>query len=573
MTKQHQTQAPPEHPFLMPESHYPIVHFDASQSDTTRFKYGDGDREVSEEQINFQPGGLGNGGLAHRIYDDSEAIITSGSARVAKYRFEDGRLDLVNEIMIPECTSCGREYQTAEGCQALVDALDHADTAKDENGIVEFESLTKQLVRSTGYTSATLANGMYTLLDRDGYFYAGYGTTIYKFGDEETNGEPATAESNIVFLEKHDLRGDLPEDIRDTVNRFLGINMTYDGHLVAALAGVIAVVDRETLTTRAFVSLPEESIDNGVVVDERNGSHGIYAVTSQYMRKLVWRDFRQDGRAILPDCVLSMDESDGLGAWKETYDGAIMDPDTSQGTSFSKGSGTTPTLMGFGPDADRLVLISDAKPPSEVGAAPSDEAREPRVKLVAYWRDEIPDRARLVKGAASKRVAGQAAVSFDLKTTIEWSPAVLDYGVMVTNGEFPNPVLVEGTKDEVDVLSSILSLGQTREAPKGVEKFVWNPEIQRFERGWRFVDKGLPWNFSPISSTEKVVYLHTVEDGVYKLVGLNWKNGDEIGSITLGKSVKFNSGGTFVSPQADGSLYVHGFFGPVRIAGVAPATP
>jgi hypothetical protein len=45
--------------------------------------------------------------------------------------------------------------------------------------------------------------------------------------------------------------------------------------------------------------------------------------------------------------------------------------------------------------------------------------------------------------------------------------------------------------------------------------------------------------------------------------------GKVIGTITLGKSVKFNTGGTFVTPLADGGLYINGFFGPVRIA--APA--
>lgn len=59
------------------------------------------------------------------------------------------------------------------------------------------------------------------------------------------------------------------------------------------------------------------------------------------------------------------------GASKEPYDYVKDQP----GLWLSRGAVATPTCMGFGPDEDHLVVLSDAGDP---------------VKVVAFWRDEIP---------------------------------------------------------------------------------------------------------------------------------------------------------------------------------------
>ena len=509
----------PVHPFLYQDSYYSTVHYNASQSDISEYAYGRGERVVTPEQLKFAPGGLNNGGHAHRRYADGrEAIIASGSARVAKYRFDGGRLELINELRIEGGES---EYMSAEDLEQLVADLDRAGTGEDQ-----FLAITQAVVNKTGYGSETLPNGMYTLMDHEGYFYAGYGTTLYKFGDAE----PGDADSDLKVIAKCDLKERLPADLASEVSRFLGINMTYDGYVVVALSGMIGVIDR-TFENWWYTSVPGEAIDNGVVVDVTDGVHGIYVVTSQYMRKLVWTG-----------SALSMEKADG--AWKEPYDWVRKE------NSFSRGSGTTPTLMGYGPDADRLVLIADQGDP---------------VKVVAFWRDEIPKGAKKVKGAKSKRTAGSIAISFPVRTTIEWSPYVHGYGTMFLASEFMDPVLLDG---EIDIFSTMLTIGQTRPAPKGAEKFVWNPETREFERKWCYDKEGLSWSLSPISTSENVVYLNTIKEGVYKMVGLDWESGEPVGAITLGKSVKFNVAGTFLSPLPDGSLYIHGLFGPIRIADI-----
>ena len=61
------------------------------------------------------------------------------------------------------------------------------------------------------------------------------------------------------------------------------------------------------------------------------------------------------------------------------YDGGPTAPSIKMGN----GTGSTPTLMGFGDDEDHLVVITD-------GAK--------RMKIVAFWRDNIPADAKEVAG-------------------------------------------------------------------------------------------------------------------------------------------------------------------------------
>ncbi|QSP93320.1 hypothetical protein LPB19_08725 [Marinobacter salinisoli] len=508
---------PPKNPFLIQDSFFPMVHYNSAQTDVVENSYGGGGRVVKPEEVNFQPGGMGNPGLAHRRYQDGrEAICVSGPGRVAKYRFDEGRLELINEIKIPGHES---DYMSGKELAELVAKLDAVGT-NDE----EFLAITQAVAKKTGISSESWPNGMYGMMDRDGYFYAGFGTVLYKFGDKT----PGDAGSELVVVAKRDIKNDLPEELAAEVSRFLGVNMTYDGHVVVALSGVIGILDRD-LTKSWLAPIPGEALDNGVIADENNG---IYVVTDKFMRKLVWKGDE-----------LSLDEADG--AWKEPYDWV------KKKGSLSRGSGTTPTLMGFGEGNDRLVLTVDQGDP---------------VKVVAFWRDEIPDDAVAVQGAPSKRTAGSAAISFPVKTTIEWSPHVYGYGTMVMGSEFPRVIPAD---KGLDLLSTVMTMGTTVPGPRGAEKFQWNTETNRLESAWVYNDKGLAWQLSPISTVDNAVYLNTAKDGLYSLTGLDWDTGKVIGTITLGKSVKFNTGGTFVTPLSDGGLYINGFFGPVRIA--APA--
>ena len=76
---------------------------------------------------------------------------------------------------------------------------------------------------------------------------------------------------------------------------------------------------------------------------------------------------------------LSTDEKDG--AWESGYEWTPDEKALAAGV-ISRGSGTAPTLMGFGDDPDKLVVIADA---ADAGT-----------NAVAFWRDNIPADFKLV---------------------------------------------------------------------------------------------------------------------------------------------------------------------------------
>jgi hypothetical protein len=84
--------------------------------------------------------------------------------------------------------------------------------------------------------------------------------------------------------------------------------------------------------------LSGEAVDNTLVIDERNG---IYVLTSRRMRKVMWTGHK-----------LSTDEPDG--AWESGYEWTPDDKALAAG-AIARGSGTTPTRMGFGDDPDWCV--------------------------------------------------------------------------------------------------------------------------------------------------------------------------------------------------------------------------
>ena len=169
-------------------------------------------------------------------------------------------------------------------------------------------------------------------------------------------------------------------------------------------------------------------------------------MTSRRMLKIVWTGQK-----------LSTDEQDG--AWESGYEWTPDEKALAAG-SISRGSGTTPTLMGFGDDPDKLVVIADAA--------------ESGTNLVAFWRDEIPADFTQKPGTKSRRIADQARIEIS-QLTIEPSANVLGYGVAVINGSYPQPYKVPG-------FPNAFTAGVTRPAPLGIEKFEWNPKSRGSRR-------------------------------------------------------------------------------------------
>jgi len=502
---------PPAHPFLMANSVYPMIHWNAQATDVTSIESWTGNHKVSPQQVQWIPMPPSNVGAAHYPYPDGEqALIFSGNNSVSKLRITNGALELISQVKIP-----GYEVMNAteKEIRNLVKTLD---TTNEDVFLPAIQAYSKK----HGATGETLAYGVYTLLDRDGNYYAGWGTTVYKIADET----PGDINSPLKIVASYDLKDGLPADKADKISRLLGLNMTYDGNIVVGMPGLVAVLDRD-FKSMEYVFFEGEAIDNGVTVDDKDG---IYVVTSKYMRKVIW-----NGQ------TLSDKEADG--AWKSEYD-YVPNP-----KAFSRGAGNTPTLMGFGPDEDHLVIICDAGDP---------------VKIVAMWRDGIPEDFKQKPGAKSRRIADQKQLTIKVPATIEWSPHVNGYGAMMFASAWPDPVDVDG---KLDIYSTVLSAGVSRKAPTGSEKFIWDPESRTLSSAWT-TEIGMQWALHPVSSKSNTVHLAELQNGVYSLVGVDWTTGKEVGRTELGTSPIFNTMGGFFILLDNGDLFVTSAFGAVRIS-------
>jgi hypothetical protein len=237
-----------------------------------------------------------------------------------------------------------------------------------------------------------LPAGVYALVSNEDVVYANAGTIVSAIGwvnskDISKGLEVKAQFDTTTIIPPTSVFGEKPRI------GLVGMNMTYDGHIVIGALNGIAVVD-SALKKGVFYRFGDDNqmATNSLAVDKDGG---IYVATGSkkprmpgVMHKLVWTGSR-----------ISDDPKDG--AWKAQYEGGDWPPAIKAGT----GTGSTPTLMGFGNDEDKLVLITD-------GAN--------RMKLVAFWRNDVPADARKVEGALSPRIADQKPVTAGISEQRPW---------------------------------------------------------------------------------------------------------------------------------------------------------
>jgi len=316
----------------------------------------------------------------------------------------------------------------------------------------------------------------------------------------------------------------------------VGMNMTYDGYVVIGALNGIAVIDT-ALTKGQFHSFDDENqmATNSLAVDKDGG---IYVATGSkkprmpgVMHKFVWTGKR-----------ISDDPKDG--AWKAKYEGGDWPPAIKAGT----GTGSTPTLMGFGDEEDRLVLITD-------GAN--------RMKLVAFWRDAIPADARKIQGALSPRIADQKPVTAGVSEQRPWIQSeqtiiVSGYGAFVVNN-----LIEEGHPDRI---IDVMTVGPVHQPPRGVEKIVWNDKENRFYSAWTRGDVVSVSMVPLASSGARAVFVngYSERDG-WEVTGLDWETGTTVSRTIFGHNNKGNGAYAILQFLEDGDMLFNSVIGPYRI--------
>lgn len=506
-------QLPPKNPFLIANSKYPSVHFNPAQSDVTALPSWNISGTLSEENIQWLPW-ITSIGTVHRPYaNNEEALFVSGTNKVGKIKISNGAFEWVDEVVVP-----GFEYEVPGDAEIRKTVDNMIAGGTDES---KYLPPYTDHVKAIKQSSANIGNGIYTMMDNEGNYFCGFGTSIYKVSDKT----PGDVNSKIEITKAFNVKdGVTPEEAKQ-ISRIFALGMTYDGYIAVAMPGIIAVLSRD-LTDMQYVMLDGEAVDNGISIDDKGG---IYCVTSKYMRKIVW-----NGK------TLSDKEEDG--AWKAAYD-HVPNP-----RALSRGSGNTPALMGFGPDEDHLVFVADA----------GDD-----ISAVAFWRDGIPKDFKQKEGTQSRRIADQIKLTIDVPATIEWSPHVYGNGVMMMASAWEDPVYDKNEK--LAIFETVLTAGVTRVPPAAVEKWSWDKKTQSLKSDWT-KHRGLQWALHPVSSKSNTVTLTIAEKGVYSLVTYDWTTGEEVSSFVLGDNPIFNTAGGLFIPIDENRIYITGVMGPVMIS-------
>lgn len=377
--------------------------------------------------------------------------------------------------------------------------------------------------------------GIYALVSDQDIVYANAGTTVSAIGRVD----PEDVSKGLEIKAQFDTAQIIPPTSvfgEEPRVRLVGMNMTYDGHIVIGALNGIAVVDA-AFSAGQFRSFDDDNqmATNSLAVDSKNG---IYVATGSkipqlpgVMHKFVWTGSQ-----------ISNDPKDG--AWRAQYDGGDWPPAIKAGT----GTGATPTLMGFGPDEDKLVLITDGTN---------------RMKLVAFWRDDIPADARPIAGALSPRIADQKPVTAGISEQHAWLQSEQTIIVSGQGAFVVNNLIEEGHPDRI---IDVMTVGPVHRPPRGVEKMVWNDKENRFYSAWARGDVVSVSMVPLASSGAGAVFVngYSEKDG-WEVTGLDWETGATVSRTIFGHDNKGNGTYGILQFLEDGDMLFNSVIGPYRI--------
>jgi hypothetical protein len=509
----------PRNPFLA-DSENPIAHGRCDQQDSTALTgpRPDGHVVVADDQRQHAVLGPGHfGSLLTGPYPDGRRVIWSnGREQLAKLDAET--LEVLATYAIP-----GMAQSDPDVLEADLAGLDELD---GDEAILHAADLAMRHL--------TGLDGVYALLDHEHTLFLGRRDHAVAYADAV----PGDRHSAIVET----ARWDRPDGIDGS---FVGVNLTFDGRLVLTTDhGWVVCVERDFSSYEA-IRLPraaEEAADHCARMEEQRGNTGygwvrtsccvdedggIYVSSVDHTHRVVWTGDR-----------LSLDEADG--AWIAEYRNG-------NGT----GSGTTPSLMGFGPDEDRFVVIGDG---------------DPVVNITLLWRDAIPEDWERLPGAPSRRIAGLGPAHMGdpgrLAIQTEQSITVSGYGAMTVNNEpssLPDWLPQRGSR----LLCFFLG-HHDRYTPFGLHKYEWDPVARELREAWVNTEVSSPNSVPYVSQGADLVYTCGTRNGQWTIEALDWTTGGSVGSWTLGNS-RFNTLGAGVHLDDDGRLLFGSIFGKTRL--------
>ena len=517
-------------PFLA-DSENPIAHGRCDQQDCTDLTGAvpDGEQVLDETERQFTWLGPGHfGGLISSPYPDGRRTIWSnGRECIAKLDYDTlevlATFDLSHERPDePMSTRADWEAGVA-GLDVFFDA--DPDRAGDE-AVMHAADLAARFM--------TGLDGVYALLDHEHTLFLGRKAGAVAYAEVD----PTDRHSALV--EK--ARWDKPPEVEGF---FVGVNMTPDGRLLLSTDHGWLVSLARDFTDHVAVRLPgaaEHAAAHCACMEAERGNTGygwvrtslccddvggVYVSSVDHSHKVIWTGER-----------FSFDEADG--AWSAEY---------RNGTG--RGSGTTPSLMGFGPEEDRFLVIGDG-----------DDV----VNITLFWRDEIPDDWEQLPGAPSRRIAGLGPAHMGdpsrAEIQTEQSITVSGYGAMTVNNEpgtRPDWLPARGAR----LLCFFLG-HHDRFTPFGMHKYRWDPNVRTFTEAWVTTKVSSPNSVPYVSQGSDTVYTCGTRGGKWTIEAVDWSTGEPRGHWVVGDS-RFNTLGGGVHIDGEGRLIYGTIFGKTRI--------
>lgn len=395
-------------------------------------------------------------------------------------------------------------------------------TRRDEAGLIDW--VRKQPNRLESAVEDQVAQGvLYSLLTADHAFIGANARGLLRI-DQQDPGDPLSKLAEPLQVTLPDELFDDAKVAARTIFRsdsVFGLGMTFNGFLVVnTVGGRIITLDRRTLKMIDVYRAADaaEVFSNSFATSEEAGGGAVYVASNKRMYRLV-----VDARGRIQD-------SEAAGAWSAAYDAGERLP---MG-KISDGTGATPTLMGFGPGADKLVVLTDGRR---------------KMQLVAFWRDAVPP--------GVSRLADQVEVDLGPAfATVQSEQSVVVRGghAFVLNAvpaQAAAPLPVRGS-----FVRGLLA-GFTRPLPRGVAMFEWDAVADRWRPRWSRTDVGTVATVPMISGGSRMVIVNgTLGDRLGELyhLGFDLDSGDLVMSIASGDDPLFNGAFTGIKTDHDGTL-------------------
>ncbi len=518
MTTPRPPRTGPRNPFLA-DSANPIAHGRCDQQDSTPLTGPTGPTgSLDPDDTQYAWLGPGHfGSLISGPYPDGRRVIWSnGREQIAK--LDHDTLEVLATLPVGD-----RGVTPLADLEAAVAGLDEL------RGQAAVDHAVGLAIRFM-----TGLDGVYALLDRDHTLFLGRTDAVVAYAETD----PDDRRSPIAEL----ARWDRPAGIEGL---FVGVNLTFDGRLVLTTDHGWVVCLARDFSTYDAIRLPgaaEQAADHCARMEEEKGNtaygwvrtsccvdddNAIYVCSIDRVHRVVWTGER-----------LSVDGADG--AWSARYR-----------NSTGLGSGTTPSLMGFGPDEDRFVVIGDG---------------DVVVNITLLWRDAVPDDWERLPGAPSRRIAGMGPAHMgdpDLTAIqTEQSITVSGYGAMTVNNQ---PASVPDGFPEAGQRLLAFFLGHDPAyTPHGLHKYEWDPSIRRLREAWVNSEVSSPNSVPLVSQGADLVYTCGTRDGAWTIEAVDWTTGDARFHYVVGGSL-YNTLGSGVLIDEDGRLLFGTMFGKARI--------